>query len=60
MRGTKCQGGDRLVSVPDIRLLATIDSIMHEVIEDHGEYFLVQDGPPAHNDWQQGELLEIT
>ena len=30
-----------------------------EVIEKYGECYLIQDGDPAHNAWQQNELLEI-
>ena len=30
-----------------------------EVIEKYGECYLIQDGGPAHNAWQQNELLEI-
>ena len=40
-------------------LLPRLIPFIHEVIEKYGECFLVQDGAPAHNAWQQTELLEI-
>ena len=40
-------------------LLPRLIPFIKDVIEKYGECFLVQDGAPAHNAWQQTELLEI-
>ena len=40
-------------------LLPRLIPFIRDVIEKYGECFLVQDGAPAHNAWQQTELLEI-
>lgn len=40
-------------------LLPRLIPFIKDVIEKYGESFLVHDGAPAHNAWQQTELLEI-
>lgn len=40
-------------------LLPRLIPFIHEIIDKYGECFLVQDGAPSHNAWQQNELLEI-
>ena len=40
-------------------LLPRLIPFIHEIIAKYGECFLVQDGAPAHNAWQQNELLNI-
>ena len=40
-------------------LLPRLILFIKEVIKKYSEYYLVQDGAPAYNAWQQNELFEI-
>ena len=40
-------------------LLPRLIPFIHNVIAKYSECFLVQDGAPSHNAWQQTELLDI-
>ena len=58
-RNKNAKGGIDWYRYQTYVLLPRLIPFIHEVIEKYGECFLVQDGAPAHNAWQQGELLEI-
>ena len=40
-------------------LLPRLIPFIKDIIKAYGECFLVQDGAPAHNSWQQSELFDI-
>ena len=58
-RNKNAKGGIDWYRYQTYVLLPRLIPFIHEVIEKYGECFLVQDGAPAHNAWQQGELLNI-
>lgn len=58
-RNKNAKGGVDWYRYQTYVLLPRLIPFIHEVIEKYGECFLVQDGAPAHNSWQQKELLNI-
>lgn len=58
-RNKNAKGGIDWYRYQTYILLPRLIPFIHEVIAKYGECFLVQDGAPSHNAWQQKELLEI-
>ena len=58
-RNKNARGGINWYHYQTYVLLPRLIPFIKEVIERYGEYYLVQDRAPAHNAWQQNELLEI-
>ena len=58
-RNKNAKGGIDWYRYQTYILLPRLIPFIKEVIKAYGKCFLVQDGAPAHNAWQQSELLEI-
>lgn len=58
-RNKNAKGGIDWYRYQTYVLLPRLIPFCKEVIEKYSECFLVQDGAPAHNAWQQRELLNI-
>ena len=58
-RNKNSRGGIDWYRYQTYTLLPRLIPFINETIERYDECFLVQDGAPAHNAWQQNELLEI-
>ena len=58
-RNKNAKGGIDWYRYQTYVLLPRLIPFIHEVINKYGECFLIQDGAPSHNAWQQEELLKI-
>ena len=58
-RNKNARGGIDWYRYQTYILLPRLIPFINEVIDRYGECFLVQDGAPAHNAWQQNELFNI-
>ncbi len=58
-RNKNAKGGIDWYRYQTYVLLPRLIPFIHDVIAKYGEYFLIQDGAPSHNAWQQEELLKI-